>query len=260
MSRSSPGWQKDAREVLNKPGSVRRPALPRSAVATITLGVPLPAPSSVLPGGSASSLDAACLDLLRVGFTLPAASPPPRWALAFRPRQDRGPHHFTLACAHPALPRHPPSAVYFLWHFPWGRPPWLLASTLLYGARTFLHPRRRFPAGGQRPRFGLPARLSLQFDCTGRAGRRSSAIACHASSPSRLTVRSLSTAWRGTSRANRPRERFPSPQGGEGMPCGRASAHDRTGNLPLRDDDGSRLPFVRAKRSGRSPQKAAGVS
>ena len=173
-SRSSPGWQKDAREVLNKPGSVRRPALPRSAVATITLGVPLPAPSSVLPGGSASSLDAACLDLLRVGFTLPATSPPPRWALTFRPRQDRGPHHFTLACAHPALPRHPPSAVYFLWHFPWGRPPWLLASTLLYGARTFLHPRRRFPAGGQRPRFGLPARRSLHLQCTGGRAVRSS--------------------------------------------------------------------------------------
>ncbi len=26
----------------------------------------------------------------------------------------------------------------FLWHFPWGRPHWVLPSTLLYGARTFL--------------------------------------------------------------------------------------------------------------------------
>jgi hypothetical protein len=26
----------------------------------------------------------------------------------------------------------------FLWHFPWGRPPWPLASTLPFGARTFL--------------------------------------------------------------------------------------------------------------------------
>src|SRR5207237_10413602 len=28
----------------------------------------------------------------------------------------------------------------FLWHFPWGCPPWPLASTLPYGARTFLPP------------------------------------------------------------------------------------------------------------------------
>src|SRR5437762_10252226 len=28
----------------------------------------------------------------------------------------------------------------FLWHFPWGRPPWPLASTLPRGARTFLPP------------------------------------------------------------------------------------------------------------------------
>lgn len=26
----------------------------------------------------------------------------------------------------------------FLWHFPWGRPPWMLSSILPYGARTFL--------------------------------------------------------------------------------------------------------------------------
>ena len=70
-------------------------------VATINLGAPLPAPSSILPGGSASNLKAPpYLDLLRMGFTLPAPSPAPRWALAFRPRRDRGPHHFTLTCAH----------------------------------------------------------------------------------------------------------------------------------------------------------------
>lgn len=49
------------------------------------------------------------------------------------------PHRFTLACG---LLR-APSAVCFLWHFPWGRPHWPLASILLCGARTFLS--RRSP-------------------------------------------------------------------------------------------------------------------
>jgi hypothetical protein len=31
-------------------------------------------------------------------------------------------------------------AVCFLWHCPWGCPPWPLASTLPDGARTFLRP------------------------------------------------------------------------------------------------------------------------
>jgi hypothetical protein len=44
------------------------------------------------------------------------------------------PHRFTLACAG----LHPPSAVYFLLHFPSGRPDWPLTSTLPYGAPTFL--------------------------------------------------------------------------------------------------------------------------
>ena len=44
------------------------------------------------------------------------------------------PHRFTLT----AGPQRGPEAVYSLWHFPWGRPPWPLASTLPCGARTFL--------------------------------------------------------------------------------------------------------------------------
>src|ERR1019366_4426311 len=44
------------------------------------------------------------------------------------------PHRFTLACAG----FHPPSAVCFLLHFPSGRPDWPLASTLPFGAPTFL--------------------------------------------------------------------------------------------------------------------------
>lgn len=33
----------------------------------------------------------------------------------------------------------------FLWHFPWGRPHWVLPSVLPYGARTFLSCRRQDP-------------------------------------------------------------------------------------------------------------------
>ena len=47
------------------------------------------------------------------------------------------PHRFTLT----ALPGR--TAVCFLWHCPWGCPPWELPSTLPCGARTFLSPRCR---------------------------------------------------------------------------------------------------------------------
>jgi len=60
------------------------------------------------------------------------------------------PHRFTLACARRTVP----SAVCFLWHFPAGRPDWPLASTLPYGAPTFLSRLRRrnaAPAAAIRP-------------------------------------------------------------------------------------------------------------
>jgi hypothetical protein len=47
------------------------------------------------------------------------------------------PHRFTLTALHRR------TAVCFLWHCPWGRPPWVLPSTLPCGARTFLSPRCR---------------------------------------------------------------------------------------------------------------------
>jgi hypothetical protein len=55
------------------------------------------------------------------------------------------PHRFTLACAS----SRPPSAVFSLLHFPSGRPDWPLASTLPYGAPTFLAtvPVRRWARG-----------------------------------------------------------------------------------------------------------------
>src|ERR1700690_115910 len=51
---------------------------------------------------------------------------------------------------HPYLcgPEEPPSAVCSLWHFPAGRPDWVLPSTLPCGVRTFLGRVPRGPARG----------------------------------------------------------------------------------------------------------------
>ncbi len=102
---------------------------------TIRLGSPLPGTSSGLPEGSnrlPSDARRRCtfvLGLLRVGFTESDVSAAIRALL---------PHAFTLTprAAAEATTR---DAVYFLWHFPWGYPRRLLAGTLPYGARTFLH-------------------------------------------------------------------------------------------------------------------------
>src|SRR5262245_28883819 len=58
------------------------------------------------------------------------------------------PHRFTLT-ARATLPS-PCAAVCFLWHCPWGCPPWRLASTLPCGVRTFLP---RVNRAGDRPAF-----------------------------------------------------------------------------------------------------------
>src|SRR5215210_6098676 len=52
------------------------------------------------------------------------------------------PHRFTLTCASCSV-NIGPSAVCFLWHFPAGHPDWPLASTLPYGAPTFLSRKAR---------------------------------------------------------------------------------------------------------------------
>src|SRR2546430_8645203 len=57
----------------------------------------------------------------------------------------------------------------FLWHFPWGRPPWPLASTLPCGARTFLPP----CCHGRRPS-DLLWRV-LQYSAAARRKRRAPA-------------------------------------------------------------------------------------
>jgi hypothetical protein len=66
------------------------------------------------------------------------------------------PHRFTLACAD----RSPPSAVCSLLHCPSGRPDWPLASTLSYGAPTFLD---TVPARRAVPR--SPDRLTVVSQC-----------------------------------------------------------------------------------------------
>ena len=48
------------------------------------------------------------------------------------------PHHFTLTSIRQLTPVR--RGGMFLWHFPWGHPPWALPSILPFGARTFLIP------------------------------------------------------------------------------------------------------------------------
>jgi hypothetical protein len=111
---------------------------PRGGAAIIYLGRPLPTgspatreatyppaerPKPLVPGPSTATLTG-CLVLQAVGFSLPAASPPPRCALT-------APFHLCLS-------PEGPSAVCFLWHYPWGCPRWPLATTVPCPARTFL--------------------------------------------------------------------------------------------------------------------------
>jgi len=79
----------------------------------------------------------------------PSSEPPPRPA-ASQPLFVLAPGRVCQAAVSPrrrcalTAPFHPclcpigPSAVSFLLHFPWGRPPWPLASTLPCGVPTFL--------------------------------------------------------------------------------------------------------------------------
>src|SRR3984957_1262295 len=67
------------------------------------------------------------LALLRVGFTEPVASPRP----LVRSYRTVSPLPVRVA---------PSSAVCSLWHCPAGHPDWPLASTLPFGAPTFLDP------------------------------------------------------------------------------------------------------------------------
>src|SRR5450759_1399656 len=99
------------------------------------------------------------LVLLRAGFAWPAGHPAAGGLL---------PHHFTLT--RPRLSGDQRGlAVLFLWHFPSGRPDWVLPSALLCGARTFLQPfTRSAVTRPPRPEVILPAGwgfLNLGVQC-----------------------------------------------------------------------------------------------
>jgi hypothetical protein len=111
-----------------KPGSVPPAAPCLWAVMAIPLGRPSPNASCDRPErrregspGIFGSLQDACrsyLVLLPVGFSLPPPLPAARCALA-------APFH---PCRPPGVPGR--LAVYFLWHFPWGRPRRALPGTV----------------------------------------------------------------------------------------------------------------------------------
>ena len=86
---------------------------------------------SGLPGDMRAGSPSHVLALLRVGFTEPAESP----RSLVRSYRTVSPLPVRLSV---------PSAVYFLLHFPSGRPVWPLASTLPCGVPTFLD---RLPDG-----------------------------------------------------------------------------------------------------------------
>ncbi len=139
------------KEWVCKPSSVSRPRVfcrrqKRGRAVAIYLGLPLPTGSSDLPAGRAVSLaahtrarygrifgpvfytgSASQLLGLAGGGVYPAGDVT---AAAVRSYRTISPL--------PVPQKLEPSAVYFLWHFPWGRPRWPLAITVPFPARTFL--------------------------------------------------------------------------------------------------------------------------
>ncbi len=105
------------------------------SVAAIPLGRRLPAGSSGLPGGVYGRAVLPLRGLAPGGVCRATRVAPGAGALL--------PHRFTLTCAGPLRRPVPPSAVCSLWHFPAGRPDWVLPSTVPGGVRTFLGPVRR---------------------------------------------------------------------------------------------------------------------
>jgi len=145
------GSEKNGCQPACKPGSVWRIAPPRRPF--IWDGHCWP-PRATNPGGGPGNGPGAAgsprspghpyLVLLPVGFALPLLLPVARCALT-------APFH---PC--PAGPGEPPSAVCFLWHFPWGRPRRPLAATVFPWSPDFPLPvpvrhKARSPAAAVRP-------------------------------------------------------------------------------------------------------------
>src|SRR5437879_7551673 len=108
-------------------------------MATICLRRRLPGASSDrYPRARRATVNALLFGLAPGGVYLAGRSPGRRWALTppFHPYLAARLRRFTLP------------GGFFLWHFPSGRPDWVLPSALLCGARTFLQRyllRRRSP-------------------------------------------------------------------------------------------------------------------
>src|SRR5659263_580385 len=163
------GWKLTPASALSRWGGGRmsRPirrvlsphAVTHARVAAIHLRRTLPHASSGLPGSSGEQpSNASCLALLPVGFASP----------------HRSPGALVVSCTTVSpLPRPRRGvAVCFLWHCPAGHPGWVLPTTVLYGARTFLgevslaatawptHPRVKGSAdeSARRSRRGRPRR------------------------------------------------------------------------------------------------------
>ena len=129
LRRSEGRWRAGLYAGFCTGGSAEPPA------AAIPLGRRLPAGSSGLPGGVCGRAVLLLSGLAPGGVCRAARVAPGAGALL--------PHRFTLACAGPLRRPVPPSAVCSLWHFPAGRPDWVLPSTVPGGVRTFLGPVRR---------------------------------------------------------------------------------------------------------------------
>src|ERR1700674_3948209 len=126
----------------------------------ICLGRRLPGASSDrYPRARRAAVNALLFGLAPGGVCLAGRSPGRRWALT-------PPFHPYLTAR---LRRHAPPGGNFLWHFPSGRPDWVLPSALLCGARTFLQPRiRSAVTRPSRPISSLPAEFG--FPNPGRSG------------------------------------------------------------------------------------------
>src|SRR5258706_13834872 len=110
-------------------------------MATICLRRRLPGASSARSRRArGAAVNALLFGLAPGGVCLAGRSPGRRWALTppFHP-------YLTALLRRQSLP-----GGNFLWHFPSGRPDWVLPSALLFGARPFLQP-SQIIVGGHRP-------------------------------------------------------------------------------------------------------------